>query len=122
MDTTEKVREARARRTLARRGFTLSRSRRRDPHALDYGLYTIHGWTDEAGEITHEASGLDDVEQWIYEMWEQPESPSGAEGDVMGLYTVTSVTAANPAAEPPWLGDPDRRADDDVEFSTEDES
>jgi hypothetical protein len=76
MDAAEKAREALARRKLDRRGFTLSRSRRRDPHALDYGLYTIKGWTADAGEIFYEASGLEDVEQWIYEMWDYQDDPA----------------------------------------------
>jgi hypothetical protein len=39
--TEERVRENRLRRVAARRGFKLTRSRRRDPKALDYGLYWL---------------------------------------------------------------------------------
>jgi hypothetical protein len=58
--TTDKSRESRIRRMLARQGYTLSRSRRRDPRASDYGLYTI----SKDGAPVHEAPGLDDAEQW----------------------------------------------------------
>jgi hypothetical protein len=60
MDTAEKVREGRVRRMLARQGYTLSRSRRRDTRALDYGRYTI---SDEEGTAVCEGS-LDDAEKW----------------------------------------------------------
>jgi hypothetical protein len=62
MDNAEKAREALARRKLDRRGFTLSRSRRRDTGAVDYGRYTIR---DQTGEVRCEAPELSDVEQWI---------------------------------------------------------
>ena len=48
------------RRMLARQGYTLSRSRRRDPRAWDYGRYTI---SDKAGTAVCEGS-LDDAERW----------------------------------------------------------
>lgn len=38
-DTAEKVRENRLRRVAARRGLTLTKSRRRDEGALDFGVY-----------------------------------------------------------------------------------
>jgi hypothetical protein len=60
--TPEKTREIRIRRTLDRRGYTLSKSRRRDPHALDYGRYTI---SDGTGTAVFETTGLDGVETWI---------------------------------------------------------
>ena len=41
MDTSSKVRENKARRVLDRRGYVLYKSRRRDPHAIDYGGYMI---------------------------------------------------------------------------------
>jgi hypothetical protein len=40
-DQAEKVRENRLRRMAARQGLKLTRSRRRDPRALDYGLYWL---------------------------------------------------------------------------------
>lgn len=63
MDTTEKVREDRVRRMLTRQGYTLSRSRRRDPLAYDYGHYTI----SQDGIVVFGATTgrtLDDAEQW----------------------------------------------------------
>jgi hypothetical protein len=60
MKAAEKVREARVRRMLARQGYTLSRSRRRDPRAVDYGVYAI----SRDGTVIYEASGLDDAERW----------------------------------------------------------
>ncbi len=66
MDTSEKVRENRARRTAALQGLALRKSRRRDSHALDYGGY----WLIE-GEANAVVVGdlwgmsLDDVEGWL---------------------------------------------------------
>jgi hypothetical protein len=39
--TSEKVRENRLRRAAERQGLTLSKSRRRDPRAKDYGTYQL---------------------------------------------------------------------------------
>lgn len=66
----EKVRENRLRRVLARRwAYSLVKSRRRDPQALDYGRYRI---VDEnnclvAGNLYGRPSSmsLEDVEAWI---------------------------------------------------------
>ena len=67
METAEKVRENRLRRMLARQGYQLSRTRRRDPRALDYGTYTVTG-QDGAVVLGPCARGrartLDDIEQW----------------------------------------------------------
>ena len=41
MTTDDKVRENRLRRMAARQGLKLERSRRRDPLAVDYGLYQL---------------------------------------------------------------------------------
>jgi hypothetical protein len=65
---TEKVRENRLRRRLARRGYQLSKSRRRDTRAIDFGGYMIlndrnvavAGATPRAFCLT-----LDDVERWL---------------------------------------------------------
>lgn len=40
-ETVDKIRENRLRRVAARRGKMLVKSRRRDPEALDYGLYVL---------------------------------------------------------------------------------
>lgn len=62
--TGEKVRENRIRRMAARQGLTLTRSRRRDKRALDYGLYWL---TDANGVnvIKSEGGSLDDVEHYL---------------------------------------------------------
>lgn len=60
--TTEKSREIRIRRALGRQGYTLSRSRRRDPRATDYGCYTVF---DGTRLRVYEATGLDGIEQWL---------------------------------------------------------
>lgn len=60
--------EIRLRNTLKRRGYILIKSRRKDPHALDYGLYTI---TDERRNVATHGSGyngmlsIDEVEQFV---------------------------------------------------------
>lgn len=53
--------EARLRRAIARRGLRLERSRRRDPGALDYGVYRI---VDGTGGGDYGMS-LGDVAAWI---------------------------------------------------------
>jgi hypothetical protein len=40
-DESVKVRETRLRRKARRQGLELQKSRRRDPHALDYGTYQL---------------------------------------------------------------------------------
>jgi hypothetical protein len=63
MDTATKVRENRARRAIARRGYRLAKTRRRDPAAYDYGSWKI---TDPAtGGLVHAAPSLTDVEAWL---------------------------------------------------------
>lgn len=41
MDTSAKVRENLVRRMVARRGYKLIKSRRRDPRAVDFGRYRV---------------------------------------------------------------------------------
>lgn len=41
MDEDLKVRERRLRRMAARQGYKLHKSRRRDPHATDFGKYQL---------------------------------------------------------------------------------
>jgi hypothetical protein len=66
MDQDQKVRENRLRETAKRRGYTLSKSRRRDPLAIDYG------WTLSRGSINGVPTGnvgpfdsLDAVEDFL---------------------------------------------------------
>ena len=63
LPTPERVRENRLRRMLHRQGFALTKARRRDPLAVDYGLYTISG---DRGPV---ADGLtmDEAERWATE-------------------------------------------------------
>ena len=67
-----KVEEARLRRMAHRQGFILSKSRRRDPNALDYGLYAL---LDSTGGAVHphlidryvHSVDLDEVRDWLTE-------------------------------------------------------
>jgi hypothetical protein len=58
MDSSTKIRENRLRRAAARQGLELSRTRRRDPRALDFGSYSLV----RAGMQHHYALTLDEVE------------------------------------------------------------
>ncbi len=58
----EKVREIRLRNTAKRRGFEISKSRRRDPLAIDYGVWTIF---DAKGKALAELPDLDAVEAFL---------------------------------------------------------
>jgi hypothetical protein len=70
-NTTEKVRENRLRRMAERQGLRLVKSRRRDPRAIDYGLYTlVSDRTNTTVAGTERTTGrpeftLDDVEAWL---------------------------------------------------------
>ena len=68
-DMEDKVRENRLRRMAERQGYILQKSKRRDPRARDFGLYTIVD-ADTNGVIAQRggsASGLniDQVEAWL---------------------------------------------------------
>jgi hypothetical protein len=64
MEGAVKVREIRLRRTADRQGLTLNRSRRRDPRALDFGLYWL---TDRSGQKVGNSDGMsmDEVERYL---------------------------------------------------------
>jgi hypothetical protein len=70
MKNTEKVREDRVRRMLARQGYQLTRSRRRDPQARDFGCYAIMDWdrgvfvAGAEGDPAQYRMSLDDAEEW----------------------------------------------------------
>jgi hypothetical protein len=68
MDAQEKVRENRLRRVLARQGYSLVKSRRRDTRAYDYGGYMItDAMTGAIVAGSHPIAfnfNLDDVETW----------------------------------------------------------
>lgn len=71
MDQETKVRENRLRRMADRRGLRLSRSRTRDPGAMDFGKYAL--FDVETGGTVHEmlanrwahALTLDEVEEYL---------------------------------------------------------
>ncbi len=56
----DKARINRARRAAARQGFTLRRSRTKDPLALDYGWHVMRGRQDAA-----RFRDLDGLERWL---------------------------------------------------------
>lgn len=65
--TARKIRENRLRRMAEQQGFALQRSRRRDPHAVDFGRYrlvyrgaVVYGARPRDFSLT-----LDDVEKWL---------------------------------------------------------
>lgn len=71
----EKVRENRFRRKLDRMGYRLAKSRRKDPDAIDYGLFAIIDLESSGTVHTSAPWGiytltLDDVEAWIVELTE----------------------------------------------------
>jgi hypothetical protein len=58
----EKTRENKARRALDRQGYTLAKSRRRDPRAIGYGTFQI---VDARGvSVAGERMSLEAVEKW----------------------------------------------------------
>ena len=82
--TTSKVEDARLRRVARRQGLVLQKSRRRDPRALDFGLYCIinpeHGGTihaDLAGHTVY-ALTLEEAREWL-------EKTGEARGDGVGV-------------------------------------
>jgi hypothetical protein len=70
-------RYAAVRRTAKRRGFSASRSRVRDEHAIGYGRWTV---TDRAGRRVSPKEGwtLEQVEQWIAHPEEATSAPAQA--------------------------------------------
>jgi hypothetical protein len=64
----DKVRENRLRRMAERQGFALSKNRRRDPQAWDYGLWFLIN--PDLNAIVLENVHLDDVEEWLNLPWE----------------------------------------------------
>ncbi len=68
MDTAQKTRENLLRRMAGRQGLVLTRSRRRDPRAADYGLYWLTGTRRSDGVIFLAGPGtpsLDEIEQLL---------------------------------------------------------
>jgi hypothetical protein len=75
MTSTDKTRESRLRRTVARRGYLLAKNRRRDPNAWDYGLFTIIN--PELNAVVQEHLSLDGVERWLEAS--KPRRPASAQ-------------------------------------------
>jgi hypothetical protein len=67
MTTADKVRINKARRAAARQGFTIRRSRTRDPLALDYGFHVMRGKREHA-----RFRELDELERWLAGEGRQP--------------------------------------------------
>jgi hypothetical protein len=70
--TVEKVAENLVRRMAERQGFTLQRSRRRDPQSIDFGMYWLNN--DEinarifpSGPGSETGVTLDEIRQWLDE-------------------------------------------------------
>lgn len=57
----DKVRENRLRRMAERQGLTFTRSRRRDPRAVDYGRITL----TSGDTVLIETADLDELERWL---------------------------------------------------------
>jgi len=69
MDDTEfKVRENRARRAAQRQGLTLTKSRRRDPRAIDFGGYMLVSGNNAVEFGAHPnafSASLDEIETFL---------------------------------------------------------
>lgn len=61
-DSALKVRENRARRAAQRQGISISKNARRDPRALDYGLWCLD---DPHRGIQHTQLRLDQIETYL---------------------------------------------------------
>jgi len=61
-DNTLKVRENRARRAAQRQGISISKNARRDPRALDYGLWSLD---DPHRGVQHSNLRLDQIETYL---------------------------------------------------------
>jgi hypothetical protein len=63
--TDDKVRENRLRRMAARQGLSLRRSRRRDPRAIDYGVYWLVDPKTDALRTPADGINLDKIEAFL---------------------------------------------------------
>lgn len=61
----DKVRENRLRRMAERQGFQLTKSRRRDPRAIDYGKYWISDPRTNGLLTPEQGMDLDEIETWL---------------------------------------------------------
>jgi hypothetical protein len=85
-DMADKVRENRIRRIADRRGLRLVKSDRRDPNALDYGLYALIDY-DTGSAVNPSLIGryacswtLDQIEDYLVEPEQPQKGGSRAEG------------------------------------------
>jgi hypothetical protein len=61
----DKIRENRLRRAAARQDYLLYKSRRRDPHALDYGAYFLADAQTRQLQTSKYGITLDEVEAFL---------------------------------------------------------
>lgn len=60
-ETPSRTREMRLRETAKRQGLTLTKSRRRDPRAIDYGHWYLH----DGDQLVLDAADLNTIEQHL---------------------------------------------------------
>jgi hypothetical protein len=65
MEDSEKVRENRLRRAAKRQGLVLTKSRRRDPRATDYGRYWLTDRNNRGIGSSTDGYTLDEIEQYL---------------------------------------------------------
>jgi hypothetical protein len=68
-----KVRQNRLRRMAERQGLGLRKSHRRDPRAIDYGIWSIVDPDTNTAFLEGEFLTLDELEEWLLEI-RQPNS------------------------------------------------
>ena len=94
--TAERVRENRLRRVADRRGLALARSRRRDPGADDYGLYSL---TEKAsGEVVVQGLPLEAVERLLAAVVRREHTLTAEQMEVVLEALSGRLQAADPAA------------------------
>ncbi|MEU8220897.1 hypothetical protein AB0C47_34715 [Micromonospora taraxaci] len=64
-EATDKVRENRLRRMADRQGLTLVKSRRRDPRALDFGVYWLADPSTSTMRTGERGLSLDEIEAYL---------------------------------------------------------
>jgi hypothetical protein len=69
ISTSTKVHENRVRRMASRQGLVVQKSGRRDPRALDYGLYWLFEIGTDALVSAEEGMTLDQTEAWLLGEW-----------------------------------------------------
>jgi hypothetical protein len=91
----EKVREDRVRRMLARQGYQLTRSNRRDPRAWDFGVYVVTymlaNGTD-TGRLARYCSSLDEVERWAMSEDQDAEMEDASDRPAQDWEELTTIT------------------------------